>query len=283
MDNSNNYTNSWQKGGEIKFVELSNGVTMRYLKVGTGRPLVLIHSLRTQLDYFQRLIPLLMAKFTVYAVDLPGFGHSPIPSGVTFDEPFFRQSLVEFIKKLDLEDVVLVGESIGATLALTASPELTGRIAKIFALNPYDHGESFGGGIRRGKFGFIIGIFAILGRFTIELRFLLWLVLIGGVVDRRKLLSSLVTEFYKVGNRKGYRNFEYKVFKNWRSWLDAKSLYKKVDVPVVVIYGEQDWSKPTERDEHQKIYLPRARYYTLPNVGHFSALEAPIEIAKIIA
>jgi pimeloyl-ACP methyl ester carboxylesterase len=72
---------------------------------------------------------------------------------------------------------VLVGESIGGVLALTASPELPGRVARVYSLNPYDYGESFGGGMRRSRFGFIVALFAVFGPFTLELRGLLSLVL----------------------------------------------------------------------------------------------------------
>src|ERR1700712_4510160 len=39
---------------------------------GDGPNLVLIHTVRTQLDLFQFVVPLLAKHFTVYALDLPG-------------------------------------------------------------------------------------------------------------------------------------------------------------------------------------------------------------------
>ena len=71
-DNATTYTRGWCGTGEITFLTLSSGTRLRYLKVGTGPLLLLLHTLRTQLDYFQRLIPKLTSHFTVYAVDLPG-------------------------------------------------------------------------------------------------------------------------------------------------------------------------------------------------------------------
>jgi hypothetical protein len=52
----------------------------------------------------------------------------------------------------------------------------------------------------------------------------------------------------RVGNHSGYREFEYNVFKNWRSWVAAKPLYQAVTVPVTIAYGEHDWSKLRERN-----------------------------------
>jgi pimeloyl-ACP methyl ester carboxylesterase len=156
-----NYTSTWHNDGQVKFVQLKNGVSLRYLEIGSGRPLLLLHTLRTQLDYFQGLAPLLKNRFHIYAVDLPGHGYSSLMQDAAYDEPFFRQSIVSFIKELDLQNVVLAGESIGAVVALTVAAEVPDRIAQVYALNPYDYGEKFGGGIRRSKYGYIIGLFQV--------------------------------------------------------------------------------------------------------------------------
>jgi pimeloyl-ACP methyl ester carboxylesterase len=74
-----NYTEAWsQNRGPVKFFTRSDGSRLRYFTAGTGPPLVLLHTVRTQLDYFQRVIPLVWDSFTVYALDLPGMGWSDI-------------------------------------------------------------------------------------------------------------------------------------------------------------------------------------------------------------
>jgi len=45
-----------------------DGVRLRYLKVGAGPVLLLLHTLRTQLDIFHKVIPELAKDFTVYAL-----------------------------------------------------------------------------------------------------------------------------------------------------------------------------------------------------------------------
>ncbi len=93
-----NYTSIWQDDGEIKFVQLKNGVLLRYLEIGTGRTLILLHTLRTQLDYFQGLVPLLKKHFHIYTIDLPGHGRSSLAQNAAYDELFFRQSIIAFIE-----------------------------------------------------------------------------------------------------------------------------------------------------------------------------------------
>ena len=43
---------------------------LRYLTGGTGAPLVLLHTVRTQAEHFRHLIPLVAQHYTVYALDL---------------------------------------------------------------------------------------------------------------------------------------------------------------------------------------------------------------------
>jgi hypothetical protein len=54
-DSATTDTRRWCADSEIAFLTLTTGTRLRYFKVGTGPSLVLLHTLRTQLDYFQRL------------------------------------------------------------------------------------------------------------------------------------------------------------------------------------------------------------------------------------
>ena len=212
---------------------------------------------------------------------MPGHGYSSIPTDARFDEPFFRDSVIKLIEKLDLRNVIIVGESIGGVLALTVAVTIPERIAHVFALDPYDYGEKFGGGIRRSRYGFIIGLFAVFGRFTLETSLALQLVLSGGFADPINLPRSLFLELVRAGNQKGYRRAEYLLYKHWRSWLEATNFYSAIKVPVTLVYGEQDWSDPKERED-RKQRMPGAQFIVLPAAGHFSALEVPNRLAEII-
>ncbi len=104
----------------------------------------------------------------------------------------------------------------------------------------------------------------------------------GGFYDKRNLPRDLLSEFDRVGRRRGYRYVERKTFAGWRSWSGARAHYKDIKAPVTLIYGDHDWSTPEER-RRNAVDLPKARLLTLQQTGHFATLERPRQIADIIA
>lgn len=278
---TDSYTNSWQSGGNIRRLDTQSG-TIRYLEIGSGEPMLLMHTLRTQLDYFERLIPLLQDKYRIIAPDLPGYGYSPAAAGARIDEPFFRAAMIELIEGLDLRNLTLAGESIGGVLALSIAATVPDRISRAIALNPYDYGEKFGGGIRNNRYGWMIGFFPFFRRFTPETPLMLRFIFSGGLAPPAKFPTPLLEELIRAGHQKGYRQTEYLLFKNWRSWVDAAALYEKIDAPITLAYGDHDWSKPADR-RTEEGRLTGVRAITIPATGHFSSVQSPAVVAKIIS
>ena len=278
------YTMTWSGGrGQVKFLRRSDGSRLRYFTAGTGPPLVLLHTVRTQLDYFQRVVPALCEEFRVYALDLPGMGWSDIVPGARYGEPELLSAVVEFIKTLDLHEVTLAGESMGAAIALLASIELTDNVSKVIAFNPYDYPS----GLERGNWvARLIGtairlpgsgpIFA-----RMESRIVLRAVLRGGFADHTKLPEDLLGELRRSGRRRGYPTVARAIMRSLNGFVNARARYAQVNVPVTLVYTEHDWSRVPER-EHVARRLTDAVTVTVPGVGHFSALERPTEMIRII-
>ena len=93
----------WAPTIPIETVEVG-GNRLRYIKSGKGPTLVLLHTLRTQLDLFEKIVPELSKHFTVYALDYPGHGYSDIPDA-RYDAAFFTEAVEGFLDRLDLRDV----------------------------------------------------------------------------------------------------------------------------------------------------------------------------------
>ena len=59
------YTDTWTEGkGTVEYFTRSDGSRLRYFTAGSGPVLVLMHTIRTQLDYFHRVIPQLWDSAT---------------------------------------------------------------------------------------------------------------------------------------------------------------------------------------------------------------------------
>jgi pimeloyl-ACP methyl ester carboxylesterase len=277
------YTDTWTEGkGTVEYFTRSDGSRLRYFTAGSGPVLVLMHTIRTQLDYFHRVIPQLWDSFTVYALDLPGMGWSDIVPGAYYEEPDLRAAVVEFITGLDLHDVTLAGESLGGALSLQASIDLKDRVARVVAFNSYDYPS----GLERGNLfaRFIISNIRMPGLGPVfaamENRAIMTGIMRGGVVDNRTLPDDFIVELRKSGRRRGYSRVARAVYRSLKGFERAHDRYRDVSVPVTLVYSDQDWSRPAER-EHVVGLLADVERITLPDTGHFSALERPNEVARI--
>lgn len=249
---------------------------LRYLTGGAGPPLVMVHTVRTQAEHFRHLMPLVVERYTVYALDLPGMGYSQIVPGASYAEPAMRTAVKRLITQLELHDVTLLGESMGAVLALTTAADLPERVRRVVAINAYDYA---GGISRSGLLARLIvtGVLAPgVGRLfsRLEPKPVMRAVLSGGVVDTTALHADYVDELLAVGRRRGYPSVARAVYGNLPSLIAARSRYPEVTAPVHLIYGEQDWSRRSDRQANRNL-LPAADFTEVPRAGHFIALERP--------
>jgi pimeloyl-ACP methyl ester carboxylesterase len=281
---NSDYTRTWSPSGEVDYATLADGTRLRYLKIGSGpRQLVLLHTVRTQLDHFQLVIPKLLRAFTVYAFDLPGMGWSDITPGASYTEPAFRRALIGFVQTLDLKEVTLAGESMGATISLTASTQLADRVRQVVAFNTYD----YSGGV--GRANAVAAIYVGAARLPaigavvtrMENKPVLGVVLRGGLHDDSKLPAHYLAELRRGGRRSGYPRVAREVYGNVESMIAARALYDRIAVPVTVVYGDHDWSRVPEREANLAL-LRGARSISLPHTGHFAALEQPERVAEIL-
>jgi len=259
-------------------------VRLRYLKVGAGPVLLLLHTLRTQLDLFHKMIPELAKDFTVYALDYPGHGYSDIPDG-SYDADFFVKYVNGFLEELDLTGVTLSGVSIGASISLIIAARRNPRVIRIIPINPYDYDE--GKGLARasllGRVVVRLAAIPVVGDTIMRLRNygIMKAVLAGGVSDPTSISPALMKEMYMVGNRRGhYRSF-INLLRNSSSWEQARSEYGNINVPTFMIWGAEDWSLPEER-RYDESLIPGVQSVTLETGGHFLPLDAPDDIVRHI-
>jgi len=274
---------SWAPDVPVRYLDV-DGLRLRYLVAGEGPPLVLLHTLRTQLDMFQKVVPALATRFRVYALDYPGHGYSDIPVA-DYTAEFFARTVARALELLDLRDAVLVGESIGGSIALLLAARHDPRVRAVVAMNSYDYAG--GRGIRRSaaiaNLLFGLNDVPVLGATVNRLRSypIVLPILKGGVARQGSIPPMLARELYRVGNRRGHNRALMSLVHHWASWEAGRAEYGNIDRPTLLLYGDHDWSRDDERAANARS-IPGAELRVIANAGHFLSLDAPDEVVAAI-
>jgi pimeloyl-ACP methyl ester carboxylesterase len=264
---------------------LIDGGAVRYRRRGDGRPVVLLHPLRMQLEYFDTVCSELGdADAELIAVDLPGHGHSGAPA-VDYTASYFTNAVEALLDDISVVDAIVVGESIGASIGLGLAARHCSRVAGVVAVNPYDYGRW--GGIRRsstiGNIVFTAMLLPLIGPVVSQAgtKGVLRRVLEGGLYDPRHLSPQLIDELQQSGRRPGHSRALRSLSRNWQSWISARDAYPAIQIPVTLAYGDHDWSNDDERDANRRS-IPAVRASTIHDCGHFSSLEEPAHVTALI-
>ena len=163
--------------------------------------------------------------------------------------------------------------------------QINGRIKQVNAINPYDYDG--GRGIRRssGVANLVSSLSNVPVIGGVVMRFRQYgvfkKIMEGGVVHKDALPPALVREMNEVGNRPHHYRAQMSLVRHWAGWEDARADYAKITVPVLLIYGEHDWSRPGEREANRRA-IPRATMTILKDGGHFLSLDAPEAVIQLI-
>ncbi len=226
---------------------------------------------------------MLSQQYTVYALDLPGMGYSEIVPGASYEEPALRAGVERLLAELDLYDVTLVRESLGGVLALTTAADLPERVRRVVAVNAYDYRDGIARSsvLARVVIGGIIapGVGPVIAQQ--EPRPVLRRILQGGVGDKTAFREDYLDELLQSGRRPGFPTVARALYRNMPSLIAARSRYPEVKAPVHLVYGENDWSRPSDREANKRL-LPAADFTQVPGAHHFIALERPEVVADLL-
>ncbi len=106
--------------------------SMEYDRLGHGRPLLLVHGLGGSRASWSTIIDALARERDVIVVDLPGFGATAPIADVSIAT--LADSLIAFLRELDLLGVDVVGSSMGARLVLELARR--GVVGTVVSLDP---------------------------------------------------------------------------------------------------------------------------------------------------
>ncbi len=239
--------------------------------VGSGPDVVLVHGTPTRSLVWQGVIERLHERYRIHYLDLPGYGESEQFEGQEVRLRSFARALREFLTERGLERPHLVGHDFGAAAVMGAHlieavPVASIAVADGVLLSPW--GTPFSRHVREHE-----SVFAAVPEYIH--RATLAAHLATGVV--RPLPAALERALIEPwtgpqGQAAYYRQvgqYDYE----YTEWLEAR--YPSLEVPVTILWGEQDgWVPLSEAYRLQKM-IPGAGLRLLPDAGHFSMLDCP--------
>ena len=117
----------WRR--HLRQVELP-GAEVNYVEIGEGEPIVFVHGISGCWQNWLENLPHFGRGNRVIALDLPGFGASPMPSW-PIEMPAYGRLLHDFCEKLAVENATLVGNSMGGLVAIEAFTSAPGRFERL--------------------------------------------------------------------------------------------------------------------------------------------------------
>ena len=115
---------------------LPNDIDIAYVDEGKGENvLVFIHGLGSYIPAWRKNIAELQSDFRCIAIDLPGYGKSS-KGKYEGTLPFFAEQVIALLDHLDLEQVTLVGHSMGGQISIVTALQYPDRIKDLILCAP---------------------------------------------------------------------------------------------------------------------------------------------------
>jgi pimeloyl-ACP methyl ester carboxylesterase len=158
------------------------------------------------------------------------------------------------------------------------------KIRGIVSINPYDYGQR--GADRANavaKVLFTLATIPVLGDTVMRLRNPLveGKILEGGVASVAALPPAFRKETYRTGERPGHYRAFLNLIRHMPLWRQTRQAYGRIRVPVLLVYGDRDWSREPERQATLRG-IPGAALAMVGNGGHFLPLDQPNAVIQLI-
>ena len=188
----------------------------------------------------------------------------------------YADDLLALLDDLDLEDVVFVGHSVGASIAMIAAHRSPGRFGQLAMLTPSacfeNHPPDYVGGFEREQ---LEGLINSLAESQAAWSRAMAPVLMGENADPA-LVARMTESFCAMDPTIALR------WARAAFMVDLRALASEVPVPSVVMQCRNDALAPEVVGQWLARNLPTSRYERLDAVGHCPHLSAPVEVAEVI-
>ena len=219
-----------------------------YRSVGTGRPLLLIHSmmLGASSREWDDVIDAFAEKYHVYALDLPGFGSSFCP-----DEPWtayqYAKFLHEFIENVVKRPVCVCGANGGADLALTLSMLYPEQVKRMVLVSPEGIGKGFAIEEDTKQMSLLLSPVAGTQKFLLGTsRKAIKTQLEDAFFAKETIPTELVQRYTDASRFGSHAQATYAGIATRFYAADTKPAFEKLSVPFLMVWGEENKTNPAE-------------------------------------
>ena len=239
----------------------------------TGQTLIVLHGLFGSLDNWKTQCQQLAEHFTVHALDLRNHGQSPHDAKMSY--PSMAEDVLQYIKSQPLNQVCLLGHSMGGKvameLALTHPSTVSKLIVADIAPKPYPphHNEIFDA-LQR------IDLATLKSRREADEQ-------LKNRIDRPEVRGFLVKSLYRQDNKQFNWRFNLPVLIDQYAHLAAAPSHRgPFTGPTLFIKGgTSDYiTQGDEKVIHQ--YFPAAQFKLIQNAGHWLHAEKPEVFTHIV-
>lgn len=246
---------------------MNDVVKLFYEDHGSGPALVLLHGYPLDHTIWEGVVPGLASRCRVISPDLRGHGRSPAPEGV-YTMRLLAKDVAALLDELGLEQVVLAGHSMGGYAALAfaqAYPDRLRGLALVASQAAADPPER-----RQGRYETAAQV-AAQGMAPVAAAMAPRLAVDPGLVEPLRSLILRGSPTGTIGALQGMAERP-----------DLTDFISGLDLPVLVLAGEQDAFIPVDRSRALAARLRRGRLAIIPGAGHVLMLEAPILVAEAL-
>ena len=245
---------------------------------GAGPPLVLVHGTPTWSFFWRNVIPSLARDFTVYALDLPGYGDSPAPADGELSIATHSRTLVELLGVWGLDAPAVAGHDIGGAIVLRTHLLHEVPFRRIALLDAV-----------------VLAPWITPTTRHIQAHLDVYRTMPEHVFDRvtaahlrtavrRELEDEVFAAYHdRWRGEQGQAAYLQKVAGfDEEDTRELEPLLEQVTVPVLVLWGGDDaWLDPALALRLRDL-LPEATVYLVEDAGHFVAEDAPEEVAAVL-
>lgn len=258
-----------------------DGARMRYLRAGSGPPLILLHGLLAYSFSWRYTIPALAPYATVYAPDLLGAGFSDRPAGIDHSMRATAQRVLKFVDNLGLTSFDLLGTSRGGAVAMAAAAQCMSsggcrarlrRLILVCPVNPYSpHGTwlapffatRFGAMLFRSGIGSVPSLFPYWhGRLY---------------ADRNRIPAGSLEGYRAPMAIPRFLEHALSIVRTWTADLqELQTLMPTLaPIPTLLMWGSKDPAVYVSSMEPLARHFANVQTVVFPGVGHLPYEECP--------